>query len=178
VFVAGAWTREERLKPWSRVPADSSVRFSPLVSFLNILFLRAAPGRVFLSRDPRVGHKSLEKIPHAMASPSGPQQLYCCRRQHESSRFKNRACVVDIADRAGAGAVSGRADKFFNLLADWPSYMSPLALRVLPFSAPTFMHIVGLIEMVVGLAILTKWTRTARVKCCAGGNRFRAGGLE
>jgi uncharacterized membrane protein YphA (DoxX/SURF4 family) len=50
-------------------------------------------------------------------------------------------------------------DKFFNLLADWPSYMSPLALRILPFSAPTFMHIVGVIEMIVGLAILTKWTR-------------------
>jgi uncharacterized membrane protein YphA (DoxX/SURF4 family) len=50
-------------------------------------------------------------------------------------------------------------DKFFNLLADWPAYMSPLALRILPFSAPTFMHIVGVIEMIVGLAILTKWTR-------------------
>jgi uncharacterized membrane protein YphA (DoxX/SURF4 family) len=50
-------------------------------------------------------------------------------------------------------------DKFFNLLADWPSYMSPLALRLLPFSASTFMHIVGVIEMIVGLAILTKWTR-------------------
>jgi hypothetical protein len=50
-------------------------------------------------------------------------------------------------------------DKFFNLLADWPSYMSPLALRILPFSASTFMHIIGVIEMIVGLAILTKWTR-------------------
>lgn len=50
-------------------------------------------------------------------------------------------------------------DKFFNLLADWPAYLSPLALRVIPFSGPTFMHIVGVIEMIVGLAILTKWTR-------------------
>jgi uncharacterized membrane protein YphA (DoxX/SURF4 family) len=50
-------------------------------------------------------------------------------------------------------------DKFFNLLADWPAYLSPLALRVLPFSGQTFMHIVGVIEMIVGLAILTKWTR-------------------
>jgi hypothetical protein len=30
---------------------------------------------------------------------------------------------------------------------------------MLPFSAQTFMHIVGVIEMIVGLAILTKWTR-------------------
>lgn len=50
-------------------------------------------------------------------------------------------------------------DKFFNLLANWPAYLSPLALRVLPFSAQTFMHIVGVVEMIVGLAILTKWTR-------------------
>ena len=50
-------------------------------------------------------------------------------------------------------------DKYFNLLANWPAYMSPLALKILPFSAHTFMHIVGVIEMIVGLAILTKWTR-------------------
>jgi uncharacterized membrane protein YphA (DoxX/SURF4 family) len=50
-------------------------------------------------------------------------------------------------------------DKFFNLLANWPAYLSPLALRALPFGAQTFMHIVGVIEMIVGLMILTKWTR-------------------
>ncbi len=37
--------------------------------------------------------------------------------------------------------------------------MSPLALKILPFSGQTFMHIVGVIEMIVGLAILSKWTR-------------------
>ena len=50
-------------------------------------------------------------------------------------------------------------DKYFNLLANWPAYMSPLALKIMPFTAQTFMHIVGVIEMIVGLAILTKWTR-------------------
>ena len=38
-------------------------------------------------------------------------------------------------------------------------YLSPLAIRLLPVSAPTFMRVVGVIEMVVGLAILTRWTR-------------------
>jgi general stress protein CsbA len=37
--------------------------------------------------------------------------------------------------------------------------VSPLVQRVLPFSAATFMHIVGVIEIIVGLAILTKATR-------------------
>jgi hypothetical protein len=50
-------------------------------------------------------------------------------------------------------------DKYFNLLANWPLYISPLALQILSFSGQTFMHIVGVTEMIVGLAILTKWTR-------------------
>ena len=59
----------------------------------------------------------------------------------------------------GVGPFLAGLDKYFNLLANWPVYMSPLALKILPFSAQTFMHIVGVIEMIVGLAILTKWTR-------------------
>jgi hypothetical protein len=50
-------------------------------------------------------------------------------------------------------------DKYFNLLTNWPAYISPLALKILPFSGQTFMHIVGVIEMIVGLTILTRWTR-------------------
>ena len=59
----------------------------------------------------------------------------------------------------GVGPFLAGLDKYFNLLANWPMYISPLALKALPFSGPTFMHIVGAIEMIVGLAILTKWTR-------------------
>ena len=59
----------------------------------------------------------------------------------------------------GIGPFLAGLDKYFNLLANWPGYMSPLALKILPFSAQTFMHIIGMIEMIVGLAILTKWTR-------------------
>jgi hypothetical protein len=59
----------------------------------------------------------------------------------------------------GVGPFLAGLDKYFNLLANWPKYISPLALKVLPFSGQTLMHIVGVIEMIVGLAILTKWTR-------------------
>lgn len=59
----------------------------------------------------------------------------------------------------GLAAFLAGLDKFFNILAHWTNYISPLALRALPFSAPTFMYIVGVIEMIVGLAILAKWTR-------------------
>jgi uncharacterized membrane protein YphA (DoxX/SURF4 family) len=59
----------------------------------------------------------------------------------------------------GVGPFLAGLDKYFNLLTNWTAYISPLALKVLPFSGQTFMHIVGAIEMIVGLAILTKWTR-------------------
>lgn len=59
----------------------------------------------------------------------------------------------------GIGPFLAGLDKFFNLLTNWEMYLSPLAQKLLPFSATSFMHIVGVIEMIVGLAILTRWTR-------------------
>ena len=50
-------------------------------------------------------------------------------------------------------------DKFFNLLTNWTIYLNPLALRVIPVSAATFMRAIGVVEMIVGIAILTRWTR-------------------
>ena len=50
-------------------------------------------------------------------------------------------------------------DKFLNLLTDWPKYLSPLVADLLPVSAQSFMYAVGIIEIVVGLMVLTRWTR-------------------
>ncbi|WP_243294091.1 hypothetical protein [Geothrix mesophila] len=63
--------------------------------------------------------------------------------------------------RIGLGAAPFLAglDKYFNLLARWEQYLNPLVLRVIPVSPATFMHTIGLVEMAVGLAILTRWTR-------------------
>ena len=59
----------------------------------------------------------------------------------------------------GLGPFLAGLDKFFNLLANWEMYLSPVALKVVPVSAGTFMRTVGIVEMIVGLAILTRWTR-------------------
>ena len=59
----------------------------------------------------------------------------------------------------GVGPFLAGLDKYFNFLTNWTGYISPLALKMLPFSGQTLMHIVGGIEMIVGLAILTRWTR-------------------
>lgn len=50
-------------------------------------------------------------------------------------------------------------DKFFNLLTNWTMYLNPLVTRVVPVAPGTFMRAVGVVEMVVGIAILTRWTR-------------------
>ena len=59
----------------------------------------------------------------------------------------------------GLTATLAGLDKFLNVLADWSAYVSPLAAELLPVSTGTFMGIVGVIELAVGIAILTGWTR-------------------
>ncbi len=59
----------------------------------------------------------------------------------------------------GLGPFLAGLDKFFNLLTNWEMYLSSTAAQWLPMSGATFLHVVGVIEMVVGLAILTRWTR-------------------
>ncbi len=77
--------------------------------------------------------------------------------------FDKRLNSVWWALRVALGATAFLAglDKFFNLLANWEMYLSPVAARLLPVGPAAFMRAVGVIEMIVGLAILTRWTRAA-----------------
>ena len=59
----------------------------------------------------------------------------------------------------GLGAFLAGLDKFFGVLANWEMYLSPLATRIVPVSAQTFMRTVGVVEMIVGLALLAGFTR-------------------
>jgi uncharacterized membrane protein YphA (DoxX/SURF4 family) len=59
----------------------------------------------------------------------------------------------------GLGAFLAGLDKFFNILTDWAMYLSPMATKMLPISAPVFMRIVGVVEMIVGLIVLAGLTR-------------------
>jgi hypothetical protein len=54
----------------------------------------------------------------------------------------------------GLMATLAGLDKFFNLLTNWDAYVAPIAQQLLPFSAATFMAIVGVIEFAVGITIL------------------------
>lgn len=59
----------------------------------------------------------------------------------------------------GVGPLLAGLDKFWNLLTDWGMYLSPLAERLLPVRAALFMRMVGVVEVLVGLAILSGATR-------------------
>ena len=49
-------------------------------------------------------------------------------------------------------------DKFTYLLTDWSQYVAPFVRSVLPMAPETFLYIAGVVEVLVGLAILTRWT--------------------
>lgn len=59
----------------------------------------------------------------------------------------------------GVGPIITGIDKFFNKLTDWGMYLSPLVTKIVPVSAATFMHIVGVIEIIAGLVVLSRWTK-------------------
>jgi len=48
------------------------------------------------------------------------------------------------------------ADKFFNILVQWDTYLAPVTLDLLPFNGATFMMIVGVIEIIAGIIVLFK----------------------
>lgn len=49
-------------------------------------------------------------------------------------------------------------DKFANLLTNWEQYLNPIIPRTLHIAPVTFMHIVGIIEIVAGLLVLIPFT--------------------
>lgn len=65
--------------------------------------------------------------------------------------------------RVGLGSTAFLAglDKFTNLLTHWEKYLAPQVRENLPVSGKTFMQAVGVIEMLVGLGILTSKPRLA-----------------
>jgi uncharacterized membrane protein YphA (DoxX/SURF4 family) len=47
-------------------------------------------------------------------------------------------------------------DKFFNVMVDWESYLAPWINDLVPGSASTAMHLVGVVEIAAGIAVALK----------------------
>lgn len=73
-------------------------------------------------------------------------------------------------------------DKFTNLLTDWKNYIAPSIGNMLPFSASTFMSIVGVIEIIAGVIVLIRprvggfivmaWLIAIALNLVIGGNYY------
>ncbi|HZY62957.1 MAG TPA: hypothetical protein VFE38_10550 [Edaphobacter sp.] len=59
----------------------------------------------------------------------------------------------------GVGPILAGIDKYFNKLTDWGMYLSPLVTKVIPVSESVFMHSVGIVEIIAGLIVLSRWTK-------------------
>jgi uncharacterized membrane protein YphA (DoxX/SURF4 family) len=75
------------------------------------------------------------------------------------SRLNHAWWVLRIG--LGLGPLIAGADKFTNLLTNWEMYLNPIAPKLLHIAPTTFMHLVGVIEMIVGVLVLTRFTRYA-----------------
>jgi uncharacterized membrane protein YphA (DoxX/SURF4 family) len=75
--------------------------------------------------------------------------------------FDHRFNTAWWALRLGLGImpIAAGIDKYFNKLTDWSMYLSPLATKVLPVTGTTFMHIVGVVEIIAGIMVLSRWTK-------------------
>src|SRR4051812_2977523 len=69
-----------------------------------------------------------------------------------SSYWALRATYVLVPLLAGL-------DKFFNVLAYWPSYLSPSFARLIPMSPQHFMYLVGVVEIAAGVLVLSRYAR-------------------
>jgi len=47
-------------------------------------------------------------------------------------------------------------DKFTNILTDWTVYLAPQATAVVPLQPQTFMYVVGVVEIIAGLAVAVR----------------------
>jgi len=74
-----------------------------------------------------------------------------------------RACrdlSAGWASPFGVVPIVAGLDKFTNLLVQWDRYIAAPFRNLIPMSPPSFMHLAGIVEIIVGLGILfTPWTR-------------------
>ena len=68
------------------------------------------------------------------------------------TRLINLTMALRIA--FGLMATLAGLDKFFNILADWETYVAPAMAGLLPIAPATLMMIVGVVEIAVGVTIL------------------------
>ena len=69
--------------------------------------------------------------------------------------FQNVKCAwLLLKVTYGLLFIAAGADKFMNIITQWDKYLSPMVLENLPVNPTTFMQIIGVAEILLGLTIL------------------------
>ena len=55
--------------------------------------------------------------------------------------------------------IAAGLDKFFNILVNWAIYTNPAISNAVGLEPIQFMYIVGIIEIVAGIIVLSRWTQ-------------------
>ena len=69
--------------------------------------------------------------------------------------------MVGAAHRPRRCADCGRRGQILQILTNWEMYLNPLVPRILHIAPATIMHLAGVVEIAVGIAVLTRYTRYA-----------------
>jgi uncharacterized membrane protein len=85
---------------------------------------------------------AIMKSPAVLSSPAGPL----------ASAPQRQAFLLLRTVFTVAPVVFG-LDKFTNLLTDWTMYLAPVVTAVVPLPAQTVMYVVGVVEVIAGLAV-------------------------
>jgi len=77
--------------------------------------------------------------------------------EHRAAAMSNTEKVISILKWTyGLVPIVAGADKFTHLLTNWDQYLAPIVTDVIPVQPHTFMSIVGVIEIVAGIIVLTR----------------------
>jgi hypothetical protein len=79
----------------------------------------------------------------------------------DTKKLKDTQTLLKVT--YGVVPIVAGADKFTNLLTHWSDYLSPAIANMLPFSAETFMMIVGVIEIAAGILVFVNAAKGALV---------------
>jgi uncharacterized membrane protein YphA (DoxX/SURF4 family) len=78
----------------------------------------------------------------------------------------NRAWWVLRVGLAASIFVAG-LDKFFDKLAQWSMYLAPAAEKLLPVSGDVFLRAAGVVEMALGVLLMTRYARAGALLLAA-----------
>jgi uncharacterized membrane protein YphA (DoxX/SURF4 family) len=91
-----------------------------------------------------------------MAAVTHPHLVHDAEATHPAWRDARYQAFVLLRIAFTVAPIAFGADKFANVLVDWPRYLAPWINDIAPGTAQQFMYFVGVTEIVAGVAVALK----------------------